>query len=188
MTLTRDDIYHVVPKPIVMDIIEQYRFHLLDSEHGLIHWARVLNNGLLLAEQNGADPDIIIAFSLFHDCRRENEMDDPEHGPRGATLLRYYAGQVNLTPEALNAAATACEGHTHILHSDDINVATCWDADRLDLMRVHIYPEIHYLNNREIIDAEFIAERSEAALDNELDSWVTDIISDFQEETGKLIL
>ncbi len=32
--------------------------------------------------------------------------------------------------------------------SKDRTIGTCWDADRLDLMRVDMYPEVEYLSTR----------------------------------------
>ena len=43
----------------------------------------------------------------------------------------------------------ACEGHTKNTHHYDLFVGTCWDADRLDLGRVGIEPEVEYLNTSE---------------------------------------
>ena len=39
----------------------------------------------------------------------------------------------------------ALEGHTSGTETDEITVATCWDADRLDLGRVNIVPDPRYL-------------------------------------------
>lgn len=38
--------------------------------HGVAHWARVLENGLRLADHTGADRDVLTLFALFHDSRR----------------------------------------------------------------------------------------------------------------------
>jgi uncharacterized protein len=40
----------------------------------------------------------------------------------------------------------ACTFHTERHHSSDATIATCWDADRLDLGRVGITPREKYLN------------------------------------------
>ena len=40
----------------------------------------------------------------------------------------------------------ACKHHTHRIHHDDLTVAACWDADRLELGRVGIDPEPSYFN------------------------------------------
>lgn len=51
--------------------------------HGVVHWARVLENGLRIAEANGADREVVALFALFHDSRRVNEDRDDGHGLRG---------------------------------------------------------------------------------------------------------
>ncbi len=175
-----EDIYKIIPQDVVFDVLEQYRFDLMESEHAVLHWGRVIENGFWLAERNGADKSVIVAFGIFHDCRRENEFEDPEHGPRGGEFLRANGDRINISTDALNKAVKACEGHTHILHTDDIDIATCWDADRLDLMRVGIYPELKYLNNTSLIDDEVLFSRSQPAMFNQASQWIVDILNDFQ--------
>jgi uncharacterized protein len=60
--------------------------------HGIVHWARVLENGLRIAEANGADREVVTLFALFHDSRRINEGDDDDHGLRGGELARSSRG------------------------------------------------------------------------------------------------
>ena len=42
-----------------------------NGHHGLEHWMRVLINGRLLAEYNGADIEVIEHFALVHDVMRK---------------------------------------------------------------------------------------------------------------------
>ena len=44
-----------------------------NGDHGLEHWMRVLINGRLLAEGNGADIEVVEHFALIHDVMREDE-------------------------------------------------------------------------------------------------------------------
>tara|TARA_B100000749_G_scaffold279467_1_gene272292 strand:+ start:3328 stop:3921 length:594 start_codon:yes stop_codon:yes gene_type:complete len=175
-----EDIYKIVPQQVIFDVLKQYRFDLMESEHAMLHWGRVIENGFWLAEKNGANKNVIIAFGIFHDCRRENEFDDPEHGPRGGEFLHSFADKINMTKGELSKAVEACKGHTHILHTDDIDIATCWDADRLDLMRVGIFPELKYLNNTSLIDDKVLFDRSQPAIFNQAPQWIVDILNDFQ--------
>jgi uncharacterized protein len=65
--------------------------------HGVVHWARVLENGLRLAETTGANVNVVTLFALFHDCRRVNEGWDGDHGLRGAEFAQSLRGTlVNL--------------------------------------------------------------------------------------------
>ncbi len=122
-------------------------YHLpLTGDHGVVHWARVLENGLKLAEHNGASPLVVSLFAVLHDCRRLNENHDPEHGPRAGQLALELQGHFfQLASDELNRLRRACDGHTHERFHPEITIQTCWDADRLDLGRVGILPVAKYL-------------------------------------------
>jgi uncharacterized protein len=45
----------------------------LQGCHGPAHWARVLENGLRLSGQTGANARVVQLFAVLHDCRRQNE-------------------------------------------------------------------------------------------------------------------
>lgn len=127
-------------KPVVEFILKDYQLPL-DGDHGVSHWARVLENGLRLAEETGADVTVVSLFAVLHDSRRINEGHDPEHGPRAAIFARELRGKVfDLEDHPFSILARACEGHTHERTHPDITIQTCWDADRLDLGRVGIQP------------------------------------------------
>jgi uncharacterized protein len=109
--------------------------------HGVAHWARVLENGLRLAGETGADVEIVRLFALLHDSRRVNEDTDPDHGPRAAEFAETLRGRLfDLPDPEFRLLHRACAGHTHELTHPDVTVQTCWDADRLDLGRVGITP------------------------------------------------
>ncbi len=109
--------------------------------HGVVHWARVLENGLRVAESNGADIEVVTLFALFHDSRRINEHRDHGHGQRGGDFARSLRGTlVHLDDERFELLYTACELHTDGHTTGDPTILACWDADRLDLGRVGITP------------------------------------------------
>jgi uncharacterized protein len=119
----------------------------LESIHGTTHWRRVEANGLLIASASGADVTVVRLFALFHDCRRENEFTDPDHGKRGAELAKsLHDVEFDLDEPRLSLLMEACSGHTDLVHHPDPTIGTCWDADRLDLPRVGIVPNPAYLN------------------------------------------
>ena len=105
--------------------------------HGLAHWFRVQENGLVLSRFTGADKVVISLFSIFHDACRKNENSDPDHGERGGELAAALRGAVfDCDDTQLSLLYRACAKHTEGLIEDtDITVLTCWDADRLDLPR-----------------------------------------------------
>jgi len=113
--------------------------------HGIYHWRTVERNGHYLAQYIGADTKVISYFAHFHDCMRENENVDPKHGYRGAMFAAEHKGTLGLTDSQFDMLMRACKGHTHGQHSSCTTIATCWDADRLDISRVGITPDSNYL-------------------------------------------
>jgi len=126
---------------------------LLESEallfhspvHGLKHWRTVARNGLYLAQHSDADVDVVKHFAFFHDSKRENEHEDPEHGPRAALFLNDIRDMLPLDDLQFQLLKRACSGHTHGTSTECATLGTCWDADRLDLGRVGIVPDSQYL-------------------------------------------
>jgi uncharacterized protein len=114
--------------------------------HGVVHWARVLENGLRVAETNGADREVVILFAVFHDARRVNEFRDDGHGLRAGEFARSMRGTlVHLDDVRFDLLFQACRLHTDGLTEGDPTLQACWDADRLDLARVGIMPEPYRL-------------------------------------------
>ena len=126
---------------IVDEIITGFKLDL-NGIHGFPHWSRVLANGFRLAEQTGANHSVLVAFSLLHDCQRENDGYDPEHGMRGAELGSLMRQRLpSLSDIEFNLFYEAAAYHSDGLLDGDLTVQTCWDADRLDLYRVGIRPD-----------------------------------------------
>lgn len=110
-------------------------------------------------------------FALFHDCRRVGEGYDITHGVFGSQALlsySYYREDSHLMTEWA-VAAFACNAHTvvgeqrthpyldrirdfHMMDLEDkpaetlkAAVGMCLDADRYELMRLGIMPDVRYL-------------------------------------------
>ena len=116
------------------------------GDHGVVHWARVFENGLRVAETNGADREVVALFALFHDSRRVNEYCDDGHGLRGGEFARSLRGSlVHLDDARFELLFEACRLHTDGHTTGDPTLLACWDADRLDLGRVGITPDPHRL-------------------------------------------
>jgi uncharacterized protein len=132
-------------KPVVHVILEDYALPW-HGAHGVGHWARVLENGLRLAQETGANIEVVQLFAIFHDSRRVNEGTDDGHGERGADLAAALRGKWFHLPDAdFDLLYAACAGHTDGGTEADITIQTCWDSDRLDLGRVGICPVPHKL-------------------------------------------
>ena len=122
-------------------IVGQYSLPLRGA-HGLPHWARVLDNGLRIAGETGADPIVVTLFAVFHDACRFNEGWDRGHGGRGAELAAAMRGKAyDLDDGRFDLLHYACVHHTDGMTEGDPTVRSCWDADRLDLGRVRITPD-----------------------------------------------
>lgn len=146
-----------VPPEVWKAILDGYTLPLLGT-HGVVHWARVLENGRRIAGPSGADLAVVELFALFHDARRSSEGEDPEHGPRGAELARALRSLLPLvTDTQLEQLCVACEQHTHTLTHDDPTVRACFDADRLDLARVGVTPDPRLLCTDAARDPEVLA-------------------------------
>ncbi len=127
--------------PLILHaVLEEYALPW-DGDHGIAHWARVLENGLRLTEETGANVEVVRLFAVLHDSQRLSEVTDPDHGPRAAEFARELRGlMIDLADHEFRLLHRACAGHTHERTHPDITIRTCWDADRLDLGRVGITP------------------------------------------------
>ncbi|GAB6093948.1 hypothetical protein JCM14469_02000 [Desulfatiferula olefinivorans] len=131
----------MISKALVDAVLAQYAQNAT-GRHGIVHWARVLENGRRLYAINGARPRVVELFALFHDSGRVTEKRDPGHGLRGAELALALRGRVfDLADEEFDLLYEACVRHTDGDTEADLTIQTCWDADRLDLGRVGITPD-----------------------------------------------
>ncbi|WP_412028282.1 hypothetical protein [Deinococcus yunweiensis] len=110
------------------------------SLHGPAHWARVEMHAVRLAEVSGGDAEVGRWFSVFHDAARQDEGHDTGHGARGAALVRHYRPLLPLSDAQVELLAQACHGHELGHVTDDPTIGACWDADRLELVRVGMTP------------------------------------------------
>jgi uncharacterized protein len=136
---------------IINRILRDTRVNL-ESIHGFQHWARVERNGLYLCRTSGADVEVVRMFAFLHDCQRHNDSYDPQHGPRAAEYARSLRGTlIRLDDDRFTSLHNACAYHTHGRPEDATNptIATCWDADRLDIGRVSIMPHSSFLATEE---------------------------------------
>jgi uncharacterized protein len=130
---------------ILNEILRRYALPV-NGYHGVVHWARVLENGVRVAASNGGDAEVVRLFALFHDARRMNEHIDNGHGTRGGDLARSLRGTlVHLDDARFELLYNACVLHTDGHTTGDPTLLACWDADRLDLGRVGIVPKPHLL-------------------------------------------
>lgn len=135
---------------------ESHTLNILQSRmHGLDHWWRVWKNSLLISSNDrSVDMEVVAMFALFHDSMRFNDNEDPAHGMRGFRLWErckqvspgieriFHHGQEELFFEAIVE-------HNSGQCATNPTIAVCWDADRLDLPRVGIWPDTRFMSTTE---------------------------------------
>lgn len=130
--------------PTLLDVILARSTGKGSRIHGPTHWAGVAAAGLTLLDSTPeADPLVVLLFAMFHDSMRQSDGHDPEHGKRGAELARRMrdAGEFELDEKRLLKLEQACTYHDKGQTSADPSIGVCWDADRLNLLRVNIRPK-----------------------------------------------
>ena len=114
------------------------------SIHGFDHWEQVLINGLMLSMQHGIDPIVVELFAYLHDCKREEDHGDYEHGDRAADFVMELRGSGDLdflTHLQYSLLWEACRLHHTGVTSDEPTIGACFDADRIELIRCGITPK-----------------------------------------------
>ena len=145
-------------KPIIHEILKGYSLPP-QNVHGVAHWARVLENGLRLAEAIRVNVEVVQLFAVFHDCQRLTVRTDHLHGLRGAKLAAKLRGKLfDLNDDDFDLLFVACSGHMDRRTDEDPTVQTCWDADRLDLGRVGIRIDPFWLGEATIEECSPIVE------------------------------
>lgn len=119
------------------------------SIHGIRHWKTVERNGLYLSNFTGADRNVVSYFAYFHDCMRQNDQIDPDHGLRGAKFAQKHRSIIDLDDDQFEKLFYACEIHTDGKTTACETVNTCMDADRLDIGRVGFIVDPFYLSSKE---------------------------------------
>jgi uncharacterized protein len=159
---------------ILIAVRDQYRLSWTGL-HGVGHWARVLENGLRLADDTGADREVVTLFALFHDACRLNDGIDRGHGRRGADLaLSMHGRYFELDGSRLDLLLDACARHTGGEIEADPTVQTCWDSDRLDLLRAWIKPSPQKLCTEAARDPETIAWANDRSRREEIPGFARD--------------
>lgn len=114
--------------------------------HGPAHWARVLENGLRLADSVKVDRRVLELFALLHDSQRICDGIDREHGRRAADMAWNLRTWLGLDDAGFKRLFVALAGHDEAQPDpEDDTVRVCWDAERLDLARLGITPRPAFL-------------------------------------------
>jgi uncharacterized protein len=117
--------------------------------HGPWHWEKVEKNALALAKVvEGADRKVCQLFTVLHDSQRETDSECDKHGEVAAKHVEklFENGTLKISKKQKEKLVAACAGHNGGQTSDDPTIGVCWDADRLDLVRVGITPDLDLLS------------------------------------------
>lgn len=136
----------ISPDPRLQGLLDASRERYVldpDGYHGPLHWQRVFLNASLICEAEGIDPLIPTCFAYLHDSCREDEGRDSGHGARAAHFGEGLLDQglLPLSGGQFELLTYACRHHSGHLNEGEPEVVACWDADRLDLLRVGIVPD-----------------------------------------------
>lgn len=123
--------------------------------HGVSHWARVRYHGLRIGRERGADLLLVELFAFLHDSCRDDDHLDPHHGFRAAEFAMTLNRRLfSIDDGQLHQLTTALEGHSKGVTHADVTIQSCWDADRLDLVRLNIAPHAKYLSSEAALHIE----------------------------------
>ena len=132
----------------MMKVISELRSYCLNrwpkdlgTTHGVEHWDRVARFGKMLY-QEGVDMDVVTTFAYLHDSERKDNCEDINHGKRASKLIDAIRTSLlsELNDKQITKLKQACELHTIKHRTGDITIDACFDADRMDLLRVGIKP------------------------------------------------
>jgi len=139
-----DDYEEILDRSLI-----QSQFKLpINSIHGISHWKQVEAIGHRLSASTKADKVVVSYFAYLHDSKRQNEDEDLGHGETASIYCEqlYKQGILKITENQLSQLLYACKFHSDSkAKTDDMTIATCWDADRLDLNRIGITPDSDFL-------------------------------------------
>src|SRR5262245_61765093 len=118
-------------KPLLNAILQQYELPV-DGYHGVDHWARVLENGLCLCSETGADREVIAQGGVLHGSRRVNEGHASDPGLRAAGSAKTRQEKhCKWADREGELTLRAFERNTHARTLPAVTIQTCWDVDRL---------------------------------------------------------
>ncbi|HHY54465.1 MAG TPA: HD domain-containing protein [Chloroflexi bacterium] len=108
--------------------------------HRWEHVQRVVQMALWLADNTGADRDIVEAAAWLHDiCKHE-----PNHGKAGAAMAQSILRKTDFPPDKIAVVVDAIARHVGLTRPPDaapmepLEAAVLWDADKLTKLGVSV--------------------------------------------------
>lgn len=121
------------------------RLHLSDESpipfnYRWEHVQRVVQMALWLADNTGADRNIVEAAAWLHDiCKNE-----PNHGKAGAVMAQSVLRETDFSPDKIAVVVDAIARHVGLTRAPDaaplepLETAVLWDADKLTKLGVGV--------------------------------------------------
>lgn len=119
------------------------------SIHGISHWTQVEFNGIFLGRQPETDLLVVRLFAYLHDCKREDDWEDPFHGERSSEFVKSIQKTMlkDLSKYQIDTLVEACKyHHTGAIDLKNPTIGACFDSDRLELNRCGILPKIDLMS------------------------------------------
>lgn len=117
------------------EIVKERMSGIQDTAHSYGHVKRVCKIAMLLAEQEGADLELVRLGSMLHDVGRA--VGEP-HNETGAKLARDILRERGYPEEIIEKVASIVFRHRQSLglELETLEEKIVWDADKIDLIGV----------------------------------------------------
>jgi uncharacterized protein len=124
----------------------------VDGSHDASHLLRVWNNVCAIRDEEGGDPEILIAATLLHDC-----VSVEKNSPLRSSASRLAAAkatelltQMAWAEERVGAVAHAIEAHSFsaAIAPETLEARVLQDADRLDALGMIGVARLFYVSGR----------------------------------------
>lgn len=96
------------------------------------HTLRVANYGKVVAEQEGARVELVIAACLLHDIAHFDSGDARDHGRVGAEKARPLLVELNYSPEEVENICYSIASHVDVSELETLEAKVVSDADNID--------------------------------------------------------
>jgi len=119
----------------VENIVKERMSIIKETAHSYDHVERVKRIATLLAEEEGADLELVGLGAILHDIGRA--VGEP-HNETGARLAKEILREMDYPEEVIDKVAKIVQSHRQSLgyELDTLEEEIVWDADKIDLIGV----------------------------------------------------